>query len=92
MNATLIEPPVSKLRQRQSASISAANKAWVAKGAKQPMALETFDLGLLGAEDVEVAVEHCGLCHSDLSSGRGLLADCGAAQPLRIPDRLAGGD
>src|SRR3989442_9539116 len=42
-------------------------KAWVAKGAKQPMALETVDLGPLGSEDVEVAVEHCGLCHSDLS-------------------------
>jgi|GEM_PF-1955785 len=42
-------------------------KAWVAKSAKQPMVLETVDLGLLGAEDVEVAVEHCGLCHSDLS-------------------------
>ena len=42
-------------------------KAWVAKAAKQPMALETVDLGPLGVEDVEVAVEHCGLCHSDLS-------------------------
>ena len=42
-------------------------KAWLAKGAKQPMVLETVDLGPLGAEDVEVAVEHCGLCHSDLS-------------------------
>src|SRR5438445_1541640 len=43
------------------------SKAWVAKAAKQPMVLETVDLGPLGAEDVEVAVEHCGLCHSDLS-------------------------
>jgi hypothetical protein len=42
-------------------------KGWVAKAAKQPMVLETVDLGPLGAEDVEVAVEHCGLCHSDLS-------------------------
>ncbi len=42
-------------------------KAWVARGAKQPMALETLDPGPLGAEEVEVAVEHCGLCHSDLS-------------------------
>jgi uncharacterized zinc-type alcohol dehydrogenase-like protein len=32
------------------------------------MVLETVDLGPLGAEDVEVAVEHCGLCHSDLSA------------------------
>ena len=43
-------------------------KAWVAKGAKQPLTLETVDLGPLGVEDVEVAVEHCGLCHSDLSA------------------------
>jgi uncharacterized zinc-type alcohol dehydrogenase-like protein len=42
-------------------------KAWTVKAAKQPMVLETVDLGPLGAEDVEVAVEHCGLCHSDLS-------------------------
>jgi alcohol/geraniol dehydrogenase (NADP+) len=44
-----------------------ANMAWVAKGAKQPMVLESVDLGTLGVEEVEVAVEHCGLCHSDLS-------------------------
>src|SRR5258707_10097450 len=42
-------------------------KAWVTKAAKQSMVLETVDLGSLGAEEVEVAVEHCGLCHSDLS-------------------------
>ena len=40
--------------------------AWIAKAANQPMVLETVDLGPLGAEDVEVLVEHCGLCHSDL--------------------------
>jgi len=43
------------------------NKAWVVKAAKQPMVLETINLGPLGAEDIEVAVEHCGVCHSDLS-------------------------
>jgi len=43
------------------------NMAWVTKGAGQPMALQPVDLGSLGVEDVEVAVEHCGLCHSDLS-------------------------
>jgi uncharacterized zinc-type alcohol dehydrogenase-like protein len=42
-------------------------KAWITKAAKQPMTLETVDLGALGVEDVEVAVDHCGLCHSDLS-------------------------
>jgi uncharacterized zinc-type alcohol dehydrogenase-like protein len=41
--------------------------AWVAKAAKQPIVLETVDFGSLGADEVEVAVEHCGLCHSDLS-------------------------
>jgi uncharacterized zinc-type alcohol dehydrogenase-like protein len=43
------------------------HKAWIAKAPKQPMVLDTVDLGPLGVEDVEVAVEHCGLCHSDLS-------------------------
>ena len=42
-------------------------QAWIAKAPKQPMVLESVDLGPLGAEDVEVAVEYCGLCHSDLS-------------------------
>lgn len=42
-------------------------RAWVAKAPKQPMVLETVDLGPLGAEEVEVAVESCGLCHSDVS-------------------------
>jgi alcohol/geraniol dehydrogenase (NADP+) len=42
-------------------------QAWITKAAKQPMALETVDLGPLEGEEVEVAVEHCGLCHSDLS-------------------------
>lgn len=42
-------------------------QAWVAKAAKQPMVLEALDPGPLGMEDVEVAVEHSGLCHSDLS-------------------------
>jgi uncharacterized zinc-type alcohol dehydrogenase-like protein len=42
-------------------------QAWVAKAPREPMGLETVDLGPLGAEDVEVAVEYCGLCHSDLS-------------------------
>ena len=83
MNTTITpcrNEAASRLRQEQSASASpvqsdrsfrpgdAANhKAWVAKAPKQPMALETVDPGPLGAEDVEVAVEHCGLCHSDLS-------------------------
>ncbi len=59
----------SKQKTSASAGIGTAMnyKAWVAKGAKQPMVLERVDLGPLGAEEVEIAVEHCGLCHSDVS-------------------------
>jgi uncharacterized zinc-type alcohol dehydrogenase-like protein len=46
---------------------SGSYKAWVAKAAKAPLALETIDPGPLGAEEIEVAVEYCGLCHSDVS-------------------------
>jgi uncharacterized zinc-type alcohol dehydrogenase-like protein len=42
-------------------------QAWVARGPKQKLVLEPADLGPLGDDEVEVAVEHCGLCHSDLS-------------------------
>ena len=52
---------------KQSRSAGPRTKAWVARGAKQPIVLETVDLGPLSDEDVEIAVEHCGLCHSDLS-------------------------
>ncbi len=41
--------------------------AWVATAASQKLVRQQLDLGPLGAEDVEVEVEHCGLCHSDLS-------------------------
>jgi alcohol/geraniol dehydrogenase (NADP+) len=72
--------PAGELKQKQSAAASTVQsghglkmenvmnyKAWVAKAAKHPMALETVDPGPLGLEDVEVAVENSGLCHSDLS-------------------------
>ena len=36
-------------------------KAWVATAAKQTMVLQDLDLGPLGTEYVEVAVEHWGL-------------------------------
>jgi uncharacterized zinc-type alcohol dehydrogenase-like protein len=42
-------------------------KALVAKEPKEPMVLESVEVEPLGAEDVEVAVDHRGLCHSDLS-------------------------
>jgi alcohol/geraniol dehydrogenase (NADP+) len=41
--------------------------AWVATAAKSKFVRQQVDLGPLGAEEVEVQVEYCGLCHSDLS-------------------------
>src|SRR5580765_586723 len=70
MNTTLT-PSRNESTSRSRASFDAGNsanyQAWVAKGAKQPMAREVVDLGPCGDEEVEVAVEHCGLCHSDVS-------------------------
>lgn len=42
-------------------------RAWAAQGAQQDLTLFTYDAGELGPEEVEIAVEHCGLCHSDIS-------------------------
>jgi uncharacterized zinc-type alcohol dehydrogenase-like protein len=42
-------------------------QGWVARGAKQPLVRDSVNLGPLGPEEVEIAVEHCGVCHSDLS-------------------------
>ncbi len=41
--------------------------AWAAPALSQPVVRFDFDPGPLGAEEVEIRVEHCGLCHSDLS-------------------------
>ena len=56
-----------EISNEKPASQTRPYQAWVATSARQPLHLETLDLGLLAAEDVEVEVEHCGLCHSDLS-------------------------
>src|SRR6266576_3906567 len=58
---------LSQTRDMKQKQDSREHKAWVTKGAKQPMVLESFDPGPLGDEEVEVVVEHCGLCHSDVS-------------------------
>ncbi|MBF0334852.1 MAG: NAD(P)-dependent alcohol dehydrogenase [Alphaproteobacteria bacterium] len=42
-------------------------RAWAAQAPRTPLAPWSFDPGPLAPEDVEVAVEHCGICHSDLS-------------------------
>lgn len=45
----------------------ANTRGWAAHQAKQALAPYEFDLGPLAPQDVEVSVESCGLCHSDLS-------------------------
>ncbi|HYA81083.1 MAG TPA: alcohol dehydrogenase catalytic domain-containing protein, partial [Methylocystis sp.] len=42
-------------------------RAWAANGPKQKLERIDYDPGELGPEEVEIAVEHCGICHSDLS-------------------------
>ncbi|TAN67597.1 MAG: NAD(P)-dependent alcohol dehydrogenase [Methylobacter sp.] len=42
-------------------------QGWAAPGPKQKLKLMSLDSGELGAEEVEIIVEHCGICHSDLS-------------------------
>ncbi len=41
--------------------------ALAALGAKQPLQSFEYDAGPLGSEHVAIAVESCGICHSDLS-------------------------
>jgi uncharacterized zinc-type alcohol dehydrogenase-like protein len=42
-------------------------KAWAAQGPKQKLERYEYDPGPIGAEEVEIEVENCGICHSDLS-------------------------
>lgn len=41
--------------------------AWAARTAGGPLERFEYDPGPLAPEDVEIAVEHCGICHSDLA-------------------------
>ena len=47
--------------------MSSTIRAWAAQQAGKPLEPYAYEPGPLGADEVEVAVEHCGLCHSDLS-------------------------
>lgn len=62
-----------------------AYAATSAKGTLQPF---SYDPGELGAEEVEVKVSHCGLCHSDLSM---LDNDWGMSQYPFVPGHEAVG-
>jgi uncharacterized zinc-type alcohol dehydrogenase-like protein len=71
MNAIMDREVASKSKKAPSGRSTPGSvkdhRAWVASGAKQPMALKSVDLGPLDPEEVEIAVENCGLCHSDVS-------------------------
>jgi uncharacterized zinc-type alcohol dehydrogenase-like protein len=41
--------------------------AWVATAPKKPFQRQSVEVPELSCEEVQVQVEHCGLCHSDLS-------------------------
>lgn len=47
--------------------MSAPVKAYAARVPRGPLEPFEFDPGPLGPEQVEIAVSHCGICHSDLS-------------------------
>jgi uncharacterized zinc-type alcohol dehydrogenase-like protein len=42
-------------------------RAYAAHTAGGPLQRFDFDAGPLGAEEIEIRVEHCGICHSDLA-------------------------
>ena len=42
-------------------------RAWAAASPKSALTAFEYTPGALGDEDVEIAVSHCGICHSDLS-------------------------
>lgn len=58
------------MEQSQSKPDSVSSRffrSWVAPAAGQVLESYEFDPGELGEDEVEVAVRHCGICHSDLS-------------------------
>ncbi|WP_025039581.1 NADPH-dependent aldehyde reductase Ahr [Nitrosospira briensis] len=63
-------------------------RGWAAHGAKQKLEPFSYNPGPLGPEEVEIAVEYCGLCHSDLSI---LNNDWGLSQYPVVPGHEAVG-
>lgn len=44
-----------------------AIRGWASHKAGQPLQTYSYNPGPLGADEVEIAVDYCGVCHSDLS-------------------------
>lgn len=61
---------------------------WAATSPRQSLELSTFKWAELDPEEVEIAVDHCGLCHSDLSC---INNDWGISQFPFIPGHEAVG-
>lgn len=61
---------------------------WAVHGPKQKLELFSFNAGSLGPEEVEIAVERCGVCHADLSI---INNDWGLSQYPTIPGHEAVG-
>jgi uncharacterized zinc-type alcohol dehydrogenase-like protein len=57
-------------------------QAYAARSAGEPLELLDYDPGILREEEVEIQVEYCGICHSDLSM---LNNDWGISQYPFVP-------
>src|SRR4051812_30723201 len=51
----------------ETTTMSNTIKAYAAMAPKAPLEPYEYEPGPLGDEQVEIAVSHCGMCHSDLS-------------------------
>ncbi|MDD5413083.1 MAG: alcohol dehydrogenase catalytic domain-containing protein [Methylobacter sp.] len=61
-------------------------REWATHGPGQKLDLYPFNPSPLGSEEVDIAVEYCGLCHSDLST---INDDWTISQYPAIPGREA---
>jgi alcohol/geraniol dehydrogenase (NADP+) len=52
---------------KKKSTAMAIVKAWAANAAKEKLESYEYDPGPLGPEEVDIKVEYCGICHSDLS-------------------------
>ncbi len=63
-------------------------RGWATHGPGQKLEPFSYNPGPLGSEEVEIAVEYCGLCHSDLSI---INNDCAISEYPVIPGHEAVG-
>jgi len=57
--------------------------AYAAKEAGGKLEKFQYDPGKLGSHDVEIDVESCGICHSDLSMGHDRISLCAWSRGCR---------